>query len=60
MGATFLADADYVLRQILTLKRLGISIPDDVASINQVVKLAGRFCNSTAMASYRYHSKRHE
>jgi len=38
MGAAFLADADYVLRQILTLKRLGIPIQNDVCSINHVVK----------------------
>ncbi len=37
MGATLLADADYVLRQILTLKRLGKK-QDDINSINQVVK----------------------
>jgi integrating conjugative element protein (TIGR03761 family) len=38
MGAALLADADYVLRQILTLKRLGIPVNEDMASINQVVK----------------------
>lgn len=37
MGATLLADADYVLRQILTLKRLGKK-QDDINLINQVVK----------------------
>lgn len=38
MGATLLADTDYVIRQILTLKRLGILVQDDIGSINQVIK----------------------
>lgn len=37
-GAALLADADYVLRQILTLKRLGRHPQDDAASIHHVIK----------------------
>lgn len=38
MGAYLLADVDYVLRQLLTLERIGIPVDSESTSIKQVIK----------------------